>query len=136
MNLKKFLTLVTVISLLFPVQFLLGMAVNLFIKIPKPVVIAFFTSGGGSVLDLHIINGTVILTLAITIIVLAHRMKSRLPFKLSILAITFIVLSIASGIVFLFFGQKDVFSYTMSVGMAAGVVTYSFVGKTAMQANK
>jgi len=121
-------------TLLFPVQFLLGMAVNLFIQIPDPIMSNFFDSARGALVDLHILNGLTIVTLAITITLLARQFRTPLPFRFSIFAALSIVLAITGGVIFLFLGQVDAFSYTMSIGFAGAVVLYFFMGRAAMQA--
>ncbi len=121
-------------TLLFPVQFLLGMAVNLFIQIPDPVVSNFFRSVRGVLVDLHIINGLTIITLAVIIALLMRQFRTPAPFRFSVLAIVFIILAITGGATFVFLGQVDAFSYTMSIGFAAAVVCYFFAGRAMMQA--
>ena len=135
MNIRTFSGILLTESLLFAVRFLLGMAVNLFITIPNPVIGSFFESVRGILVIVHIINGLVIVTLAIVIIFLTRKLKSILPLQLSTLALAFIILAIASGVTFLLFGQVDAYSYTMAIGFAFAVVLYSFVGKAAMQVN-
>ncbi len=133
MDIKKYMRIVMIETLLFPVQFLLGMAVNLFISIPDPVVTNFFDSVKGIVVDFHILNGLTIVSLAIVISLLTRQFRKPLPFSLSIFAAVSVVLAIAGGVIFLFLGQVDAFSYTMSIGFAGAVVLYFFMGRAIMQ---
>ncbi len=129
----KFSTVFSVLSLLLPLQFLLGIWVNLFVTVPDPIVGSFFATGGGIVLVVHILNALTIATLSIVAVVLARRLKSLVPFRLSIIATLFVFLAIASGITFVFFGQNDAFSFTMAIGFVFSVVIFSFAGRSAMQ---
>ncbi len=108
------------------------MWVNLFINIPNPVVSRFFESGLGIVVVIHILNGITIVTLGIFIVVLARRFKTAALLRLSIYAMVATFLAISSGIMFLFFGEIDAYSYTMAVGLAFSAVLYAFVGRAAM----
>jgi hypothetical protein len=136
MNIRNFPRIVMVETLLFPVQFLLGMAVNLFITIPDPIKPKFFDSVRGVLVDLHVLNGLTIITLAIIIMLLTKQFKTPIPFRFSIFAMLSIILAIAGGVVFLFLGQVDAFSYTMSIGFAGAVVIYFFMGRAVMQAQQ
>ncbi len=133
MNVRRFSSAVSVLTLLLPVQFLLGIWINLFVDIPDPVVANFFTSPGGIVLVVRILNGLTIATLGIVSIVFAGRLNSGMPLLLSILATIFVFLAIVSGVTFVFFGQNDVFSFTMAIGFVSSVVLFSFAGRLAMQ---
>ncbi len=133
MNIRRFLNIINVLTLLLPFQLLLGMWINLFVNIPDPVVSNFFTSGGGIVLVVHMLNGLAIIVLSIVTIVLATRFNKVAPLRLSIAAVVFVVLAIASGIKFDFFGQNDAFSYTMAIGFVLSVLSLSFAGRLAMQ---
>jgi len=123
----------TVQTFLLPIQFLLGMWINLFVNIPNPLVSNFFVSGRSVVVILHIINGLAIVSLAVIIIVLTTKLKATVARLLSLWAAGFALLAIASGVTFLFFGQIDAFSYSMAVGFVTAAVIYSFVGRAAMQ---
>ncbi len=129
MNMRSFSSIVLTVTLLLPLQFLLGMAVNLFVQIPNPVVSKFFDSARGVLVILHIINAIAIVTLAVTISLLTRKIRTPIPFVFSIFASLFIVLAITSGAIFLFLGQIDAFSYTMSIGLAGTVVLYTFMGR-------
>ncbi len=133
MDVRRFSNIFSILTLLLPLQFLLGIWVNLFVTVPDPLVSKFFISGGGIVLVVHILNALTIITLSIVAVVLARRLKSVVPFRLSILATLFVFLAIASGIAFVFFGQNDAFSFTMAVGFVFSVVIFSFAGRVAMQ---
>ncbi len=133
MDIRRFSNILSTLTLLLPLQFLLGIWVNLFVKVPDPAVRSFFISGGGIVLDIHILNALTIATLSIVAIVLGKRLKSAGPFRLSIIATLFVILAIASGITFIFFGQNDAFSFTMALGFVFSVVIFSFAGRAAMQ---
>ncbi len=129
----NFSTVFSLLTLLLPLQFLLGIWVNLFVTVPDPLVANFLVSGGGIVLVVHILNALTIATLSIVAIVLARRLKSLVPFRLSIIATLFVFLAIASGITFIFFGQNDAFSFTMAIGFVFSVVILAFAGRSAMQ---
>ncbi len=133
MNIHRFSNTVSILTLLLPLQFLLGIWVNLFVDIPNPLVSSFFVSGGGIVLIFHILNALTIATLSVLLVIFARRLNKAVPFRLSILATVFVFLAIASGITFVFFGQNDAFSFTMAVGFVFSVVLFAFVGRTAMQ---
>ncbi len=133
MNIKRFINIITALTLLLPLQLLLGMWVNLFVKVPDPIVSSFFASGGGIVLIVHMLNALAIITLGNVIIVLAMGFKKRTPLRFSIMAFVFVALAIASGIKFDFFGQNDAFSYTMVIGFVLAVLSFTFAGRTAMQ---
>ncbi len=133
MNIRRFGMLVLTVSLLLPIQFLLGMGINLFVEIPKPVVVDFFGTGGGILIIIHALNGLAIGTLAIILAVLATGFKQSAHTKLSLLGIVTVFLAIGSGITFLFLGQIDAFSYTMSIGLATSAVVYAFLGRYTME---
>ncbi len=132
MNIRRFGRISLTESLLLPVQLLLGMWVNLFITIPNPVISNFFESGLGVVVIIHILNGITIVTLGIIITVFARGFKAAVPLRLSIFAMVSTFLAISSGIMFLFFGQIDAYSYTMAVGLAFSALLYAFVGRVAL----
>jgi hypothetical protein len=131
MNIKRFANLVFMLSLLLPLQFLLGIWINLFVKIPDPFVFSFLASGGGAVLVLHVLNALTIVTLLIVAAATAHSLKP-VTFRLTFISVLFIFLAIASGITFVFFGQKDAFSFTMALGFIFSVVLISFAGRSLM----
>ncbi len=132
-NVRRLSNTFSILTLLLPLQFLLGIWVNLFVKVPNPLVSSFFASGGGIVLVVHILNALTIATLSIVAVVSARRLKSVVPFRLSMLANLFVFLAIASGIIFVFFGQNDAFSFTMAIGFVFSVVLFSFAGRSAMR---
>jgi len=136
MDIRRFSRAVLTQSLLLPLQFLLGMAINLFIQIPDPVISGFFASARGVLVIIHVINGLAIVTLATLIIIFSGKFKNALPSRLSVAAAVFVILAIASGVTFVFFSQIDIFSYTMSIGFVTAAVLYSFVGRAAMQSTK
>ncbi len=136
MDIRRFSNVLFILTLLLPLQFLLGMWVNLFVDIPNPIVPNFFMSGGGIVLLVHIVNGLTIAALAITTVVLAARLKKAAPLRLTILATVFVFLAIASGVTFVFFGQNDAFSYTMAIGFVFSVSFFAFLARLAMQFSK
>ncbi len=84
--------------------------------------------------DLHILNGLTIVTLAVIITLLTRQFRTPIPFRFSTFAVVAIVLAITGGEIFLFLGQVDAFSYTMSIGFASAVVLYFFMGRAVMQA--
>ncbi len=136
MNIRRFSNILLTLTLLLPLQLLLGMWINLFVEVPNPLAGSFFASGGGIVLIVHILNGLTIASLAIVVAVLAARLHKVVPLRLSMIAIVFVFLSIGSGASFVLLGQNDVFSYTMVIGFVFSVVLLAFVGRLAMQPSK
>ncbi len=136
MDARRLGNIILVLSIILPVQFLLGMWVNLFVKIPDPFELSFFPSGDGIVLIVHILNALAIVTLTIIAAVLASRINRPIPFRLLTVATLFVFLAIGSGITFAFFGQKDVFSYTMAIGFVTSVSLIAFSGRFLMLAAK
>ena len=134
MNVKAFSRIGLTQTFLLPIQFLMGMWINLFINIPDPIVRAFFASGKSVIIILHIINGLAIISLAVVIIVFSVKMKATAVLQFASVAAGFALLAIASGVTFLFFGQIDAFSYTMAVGFVTAAVLYSFMGRAALLA--
>ncbi len=131
MNVKRFMNLVSILSLLLPLQFIFGIWINLFVEIPDPFVFSFLASGGGVILALHILNALTIVSLLITAVVTAYPLKP-VTFRLTFMSLLFVFLAIASGITFVFFGQKDAFSFTMALGFVFSVVLISFAGRSLM----
>ncbi len=133
MSVRRLSNVLLAVTILMPIQFLLGMWINLFVKIPNPFAADFLSSAGGAVLIVHILNGLTLAGLAITATLLIARLHRAVPFRLSVAATLFLFLAIAGGIIFDFFGQKDVFSYTMAIGFVFSVSLFTFAGRFLMQ---
>ena len=132
MNIRRYSNLVSVLSILLPLQFLIGMWLNLFVDIPSPFVIGFLASAGGAVLVLHVLNGLTIATLAVMAVFVSRTLNKAATFRLTVLSMLFVFITIGSGITFVFFGQNDAVSYSMAIGFVFSVVLIAFAGRTLM----
>ena len=82
-------------------QFFIGMSANLFINIPINGSFNFFGYTGGFAVLAHIINGSLILALGCTIILLGYRAKDLFILRLSATAVVLTILAITFGTLFL-----------------------------------
>ncbi len=120
--LKKIL--IGVIALLF-VQYLMGMGLNLFVSIPTEEPLAFFSYADGAEALAHIINGLLILSLSSFIIGYSVlKVKSNTILGLSILGVTFTLISLITGFLFFLQGQNDSFSAGMALGFISVFTTF------------
>lgn len=103
-------------------QFVLGMAANLFQTIPTDKPWLVFHEFGAILL--HTVNATVILILAIIFRILSAR-KKRLE-KPASLGGTAVAVAYLCGIVFVNAGQNDIFSFIMALGFITAIIAYCY----------
>ena len=126
MNFEILSKLIIIELFLLFVQFGFGMWNNLFALIPLKAPFSFFVYSGGLEVLAHITNGALILILGFTIIWFSYKTKNSLAFKLSALAIVFIISAIANGVLFLeiflipaLYNIDNYFSLTMAISFLA-----------------
>jgi cytochrome b561 len=103
-------------------QNLLGMYLNLWLDFSKfSSVPKVFSSV--PTLDVHVAVGVLIMSIATTRFALGLLRQNR-PFRIpSIFIFIFALLAFASGVEFTFFGQNDIFSFTMELGFGGIIVS-------------
>lgn len=109
---------------LLALQFVLGMAANLFQKIPDEMPWKVFHEFGPIVV--HAFNGLVIVTLAVWLRIIAGKQK-RFVVQAAIGG-TAAAVAFASGIIFVNFGQNDIYSYLMALGFIVALLEFAYVG--------
>jgi hypothetical protein len=108
------------------IQFILGMILNLFIKLPKDSsgLGTAIKHGGGIVLVLHILIAVGLLIGSITLIARAFSSKNRYGIIASITGAIGIIAALTNG--FAFIGSdSDVNSFIMAIGFMLAVTAYS-----------
>ncbi|MGZ4847250.1 MAG: hypothetical protein ACXV7G_11195 [Halobacteriota archaeon] len=116
--------LITVIGVLFFLQYWLGMGVNLFATIPKDTPLAFFSYADGGEVLAHIVNGTLILIIALAIVAISITLGNRILPRLSLLALVFVAAAVAAGWQFTVRGQDPISSITMAMSFIAAYTVY------------
>ena len=107
------------------IQFLLGTAVNLFVKFPDsggPGVMWEFANRQPLVMA-HMIFGTILLIGAIAFVVMATRRKEQMWKKISWVGLLFILAAWLSGERFVT-TQIDAFSFSMAIAFILAILTY------------
>ncbi len=119
---RNSLLLVRLILVLLILQFLLGMAANLFQTIPyiKPWLV-FHDFG---YILFHTINATLLIILSIMYLIQVRKEKTQ-RFH-GIIGLTGIVIAYIGGVIFVDFGQNNIFSFIMAVGFIVSTFVYSY----------
>lgn len=110
------------------IQFVLGMAINLYVQFPGtlPHGNAMGWAGQHSLMTMvHLIVGTLILVLAILSFIFAVSMKSEGAILMSSVGLLFTIVAWGSGEMFLMLGQHNNMSMYMSVGFIVSTLVYS-----------
>lgn len=105
-------------------QFVLGMAANLFQKIPDDKPWMVFHELGP--ISLHTINALLILTLAVWLRVLAGR-KRQFVVPVAVGG-TAAAIAFVCGTIFVNLGQNDIFSYVMALGFIVALLEFAYIG--------
>ena len=108
------------------IEFIIGMAVNLYISIPEPIKGSFFMSSGAMPLLAHIVLGALVAMLGVLIFFLALMQGNRRDIIFTAFAFIFVVAAAISGLVFLFDGQNPAFSLLMAVSFIFAFSAYLF----------
>jgi len=120
------------------VQFALGMALNLFVKLPKAhpgqtggyfarTVHGFgwaITNGGGIVLILHVIVAIGLLLASLALLARAIASQSRSWTVAGLIGFLGIVAALTNGLAFIGY-NSDITSYVMAMGFIVAAVSYS-----------
>lgn len=110
--------LIKVILGLLILQFVLGMLANLYSKIPNPPYDVFHQLG---YINLHAINGTLLLALSIMLLV---KSRKTVSFKPVLGGLIGIALAFTFGELFVF-TQVEIFSFFMSLSFIGAFLSYS-----------
>ncbi len=105
---------------LLALEFLLGMALNLYMTIPSGGVGAL-SLAGRTVLVLHIIVGILVVTTALRMTILAAKAHNGRRTALSAIALVGMVLAFLAGADFAFSGPNDASSFTIAFGFFLGM---------------
>ena len=116
--------LIIAVCVLLFAQYWLGMVANLFITIPFDSPLNFFNYFDGVEVLAHIMNGILILGLALVIIVFSYKTGDSLLHWLSTLSLAFVTLAVVMGFVFMLRGQEDSFSMAMAMSFIFIYTTY------------
>ncbi|MHB1707901.1 MAG: hypothetical protein ACYCT2_00285 [Thermoplasmataceae archaeon] len=108
------------------IEFIIGMAVNLYISIPDPIKGLFFMSSGAMALLAHIGLGVFIAILGVLIFFMALMQGNRSNIMFTASAFIFVVAAAISGLVFIFDGQDPAFSLLMAVFFIFAFSAYLF----------
>lgn len=110
--------LLTAIIGLLILQFMLGMLANLYSKIPAQKPYEVFHEVG--FINLHALNGTMLLVLGI---ILAVRSRHQTTFRPTLAGLGHMVLAFVSGELFVF-TQNDIFSLLMALAFLGAFMSY------------
>ena len=100
------------------------MSVNLFIMVPSGSPLnSLHYSGGIEVLS-HIVNGVLVLAFAGAILGYGFRLKNTLISRLSVLALIFVIVAVATGFTFALRGQDNSFSIAMAMSFLTIYTVY------------
>jgi len=126
MPMSLFSMLIMIQFLLLIIEFIIGMAVNLYISIPEPIKGPFFMSSDATPLLVHIVLGALVAILGVLIFFVALMRGSRRDIIFTAFAFIFVVTAAISGLLFLFDGQNPVFSLLMAVFFIFAFSAYLF----------
>ena len=105
------------------VQFILGMASNLFVTIPKVKPYLVFHEFGP--IAIHAANGVLIIILAVWLRILAGRQKRYIaPAAIGGVSAA---IAFAAGVIFVNFGQNNIYSFIMAVGFITAFTEYAYI---------
>lgn len=108
------------------IQFVLGMAVNLFVTI-SPSQNGFWwpvVQGPAAILIVHLLLGVLLVINSIVVLVHAFRMSDLAPRLIAGIGAAAVLAAAISGRVFLG-NNQNVASFSMAIGFAVAVVAYS-----------
>jgi len=121
-----FLTAPWIALLILIAQNLMGMYLNLWLDFSRFSSVSRVFAGEPT-LDAHVLVGGLILSLTFGRFVIGFRKEYR-PFRTpSILLFLFALLAFGSGVEFTFFGNNDIFSFTMEVGFGGIIGSAAWV---------
>jgi hypothetical protein len=124
MNYRTVQTLITIIGVLLFVQYGLGMVVNFFAAIPPDTPLAFFSYSDGIEVLAHIVNGSLILIIAVGIVGISATLGNNLLPKLAVLALIFVAAAVATGLIFTLQAQDPAFSIAMAMSFISAYTVY------------
>ena len=124
MNYRTVRTLIAIISVLLFVQYGLGIVVNLFAVIPPDIPLAFFSYSAGIEVLAHIVNGSLILIIAVGIVAISATLSNHLLPRLALLALIFVAAAVATGLIFTLQGQNPAFSIAMAMSFISAYTVY------------
>ncbi len=106
------------------VQNLLGMYMNLWLNMSNYSSIPKVFSSVPTI-DVHVAIGVLILIIATGRVAVSIQPKNRRFLVPSVFIFLFAIVAFASGVEFTFFGNNDVFSFTMELGFGGIIVSVS-----------
>lgn len=126
MALPIFSMLIMIQFTLLLIEFIIGMAVNLYVSIPEPIKGSFFMSSGAIALLAHIGLGALVAILGVLIFFLALMQGNGRNILFTAFGFIFVVAAAISGLAFLFDGQNPAFSLFMAVFFIFAFSAYLF----------
>ena len=126
MALPIFSMLIMIQFTLLLIEFIIGMAVNLYVLIPEPIKGSFFMSSGAIALLAHIGFGALVAILGVLIFFLALMQGNRRDILFTAFGFIFVVAAAISGLAFLFDGQNPTFSLLMAAFFIFAFSAYLF----------
>ncbi len=126
MALPIFSMLIMIQFTLLLIEFIIGMAVNLYVSIPEPIKGSFFMSSGAIALLAHIGLGALVAILGVLIFFLALMQGNGRNILFTAFGFIFVVAAAISGLAFLFYGQNPAFSLFMAVFFIFAFSAYLF----------
>lgn len=127
-RLKAFHITFIVTFVLLIIQYVLGMISNLEVQFPNslPDGNAWgWVWSNSSIIALHIVNGTLLIVVALVAIILSSVARNVAGIVASIIGLAMIVFAWISGAKFLALGQQNTFSLWMSLGFIGAFVAYT-----------
>jgi hypothetical protein len=82
-------------------QFWIGMTNNLFIIVPLNAPFNFLGYAGGLEVLAHVVNGSLILAIGVSIIYFSYKTRNKLVLKLSVLSVVIAISAVVNGTLFL-----------------------------------
>ena len=101
-----------------------GTVVNLFAAIPPNTPLAFFSFSDGIEVLAHIVNGALILIIAVGIVAISATLGNHLLPRLALLALVFVAAAVATGLIFTMRGQDPAYSIAMAMSFISAYTVY------------
>jgi hypothetical protein len=103
-------------------QFILGMILNLFVGLPSNGSLTGIPPVYAAVLLGHIIVAFALIAIGALLIVLGFQSKSKVAIVGSLIVLTGVAVAFAAGVIFLYDGQNNVYSFIMALGFLVSTV--------------